>query len=555
MEANVTTDNSTNCNENRSNCNKNKDSLSQNKQQILENKDEIECSDEELNTKMPRKQLNMQDHDKSMKNKVRRNRDLNGLEENKILRARLRSNSGRVYSSSLSVDAVTSAPSSPARSLSAVQEEGPDMCPKEDECCKGTTKLIEMMTKLQQSVDGALKKISTQEIISSNNSHKIQDLQETGDKVEQDIDSLGRELRETQFQLKVVSNIVIKQDQQIATLNQKITEMQQREMAPNVVISGIPESKQEKPMLLFNEFVQKGLEIQELIPANKAFRLGTGGNRPLLVELRHTEDKRKLFAKASKLKGKVNSKGGLYFLADHLPEELNENRRRINELVAENRKKPTGYQLEMNISRGRLNINDQQYEKAILPPTTREIIESDDKLFDKADELDIVKGEKAEQGKSRFVSYAVAVEDFNEIKAAYLKLRTKFSDATHVACAYRLPGANTPNNQDYIDDGEFGCGRTMLKVLKDKKHYNVATFMVRYYGGKHLGLTRYDIFRHLTSKAIENLLEKRAQEEQGIPPTSPLPDRFEMPQPEAPIVEEWHSEPGWSDDQHGNKQD
>lgn len=124
----------------------------------------------------------------------------------------------------------------------------------------------------------------------------------------------------------MVSNIVIKQDQQIATLNQKILEIQQREMAPNVVITGIIEIKHEKPIQLFNTFVQKGLEIQELIPADKAFRLGTGNNRPLLVELRHPEDKRKLFARAVKLKGKTNEKGGSYFLADHLPEELNESR-------------------------------------------------------------------------------------------------------------------------------------------------------------------------------------------------------------------------------------
>lgn len=211
--------------------------------------------------------------------------------------------------------------------------------------------------------------------------------------------------------------------------------------------------------------------------------------------------------------------------------------------MAENKRKPTGYQLEMNISRGRLTINDQPYEKSLQPPTARDTIDPDESLFDRADELDIIKGDKTEQNKSRFVSYVVAVQDFEDIKAAHLKLRIKFSDATHIACAFRLPGANTPNNQDYLDDGDFGRGRTMLKVLKDMKHLNIAVFMVRYYGGKHLGLMRYDIFRRLTSHAVNALLKKRAKDQKDVPPTSPLPERFEMPQPEAPIVEDWYKEP------------
>lgn len=83
---------------------------------------------------------------------------MNVLEENEVLSAQLRSSSGRVYSLSLSVD-TSSAPSSPTRSLSALTEDEVTMCPKEGECCKGTSKLTEMMAKLQQSVDAALKKI------------------------------------------------------------------------------------------------------------------------------------------------------------------------------------------------------------------------------------------------------------------------------------------------------------------------------------------------------------------------------------------------------------
>lgn len=486
------------------------------------------------------------DNGKTTRVKARRNRELDVVSENAVLNSRLRSSSGKVYSSSVSVEA-GSAPNSPInspqRATAASQEleeidsrdlqkEAEEMC-LNGECCRGTTKIISMISSLQNSIDGVLKKVSTQEIVSSNAAYRINDLQEKCDQQDEELDDISKDLVETKFKLEVVSNIVIKQDQQIAILNKKISDIQQREMSANVVVTGIIESKNEKPIELFNSFVQEKLEIQELIPAEKAFRIGNGSNRPLIVELRHPEQKRKLFANASKLKGKRNKNKAPFFLSDHLPEDKNEDRRRANELFAENRRKPSSHQLEMNFMKGRLIINDEPYRKAVSAPSARDLLEPDEKLFDKADELDIVKGSKDAKDLSRFYSYAVAVKDFEDVQAAFLKLRLKFADATHISCAYRLPGVNTPSNQDYVDDGEFGCGRTLLRVLKDEQFMNMAIFIVRYFGGQHLGMHRFTIFQNLARKAIKALIDKREQEKSQTPAVEFLPDDLRIPHPDS----------------------
>lgn len=130
--------------------------------------------------------------------------------------------------------------------------------------------------------------------------------------------------------------------------------------------------------------------------------------------------------------------------------------------------------------------------------------------LDLADEIDMVKGKERAEQNSRFLSYAAAVKDEDDIKAAYLKVKTKFPGASHVVCAYRLQGEDTPYLQDYIDDGEIGAGRTILKVLKDQQLMNIVIFMVRYYGGKHLGSKRFDVFKEVTESAID-ALQKRIQ--------------------------------------------
>lgn len=214
------------------------------------------------------------DHDKMQRVKGRKKRDVQALDESQILAARLRSNSGKLYTSTVSVEA-SSAPNSPV--LSTVQEEIFDtdssqenscapnsqeieMCPKED-CCKGTSQIIAMIAKMQKSLDGVLKQVSTNEIITSNTAHRLQDLTERVNQNENAADDLERELQDTKIQLEVVSNIVIKQDEQIAFLKRKVNEIQKREMASNIVITGIPETKYEQPIALFNRFVEKGLEM------------------------------------------------------------------------------------------------------------------------------------------------------------------------------------------------------------------------------------------------------------------------------------------------------
>lgn len=505
--------------------------------------------------RMPIKGRNeLQDHDKNLKTKLRRNRELGELEENQILEARLRSNSGKVYSSSVSVEAgsIRSEPNSPR--LDMVEEEiekETEMCgEEEEECCRGTSRLVKMIAKLQQSVDGVLKKVSTQEIVQSNAAHRIEDLQEDCKKNAHEIDDLGSELQETKFQLQLVSNIVIKQDQQIEFLKEKINDLQQREMSANVIISGIPEKKHEKPIESYNRFVEKELEIQELIPANKAFRIGSGKNRPLLVELQHGENKRKLFSKATKLRGKVNKNGKPYLISDHLPEERNEEKRRANELVSENKKKEKSHQLDMSFVRGKLHINEELYCKKVKPPTASDLLNPDEQLFNKAEELDIVKGATLTEEKSKFTSFAIAIQDTEDVQAAMVKIRMKYADATHVTCAYRLPGANTPLNQDYVDDGEFGCGRVLLKVLKDEQYMNMMVVIVRYYSGKHLGALRFEIFRKLAHKAIKALMSKRSEQDAQTA-VEQLPDHFRNAIPTnfaADREQDWNEIENWSNE-------
>ena len=81
-------------------------------------------------------------------------------------------------------------------------------------------------------------------------------------------------------------------------------------------------------------------------------------------------------------------------------------------------------------------------------------------------------------------------------------MHLKYADATHISCAYRLRSPQLDREQGYEDDGETGQGRAILKAIKDRSMLEICVFVVRYYGGKHLGSRCYEIARDLTYVGI-----------------------------------------------------
>ena len=71
-----------------------------------------------------------------------------------------------------------------------------------------------------------------------------------------------------------------------------------------------------------------------------------------------------------------------------------------------------------------------------------------------------------------------------------------------IVCAYQIPGQNWPALQDYQDDDEHGAGRHLLNMLLNADIFNRVVFLVRYYGGEHLGPSRFQAYTEAAQSAI-----------------------------------------------------
>ena len=89
--------------------------------------------------------------------------------------------------------------------------------------------------------------------------------------------------------------------------------------------------------------------------------------------------------------------------------------------------------------------------------------------------------------KSRFITYCAHVENEEEARAFVAEIRSRHTLATHVCYAFVTDKVG--NLQRFSDDGEpqGTAGIPMLEVLKNKKLFETAVAVVRYFGGIKLG--------------------------------------------------------------------
>ena len=105
--------------------------------------------------------------------------------------------------------------------------------------------------------------------------------------------------------------------------------------------------------------------------------------------------------------------------------------------------------------------------------------------------------------KSRFITYSAHVESEEEARAFIAEIRKAHTLATHVC--YAFVADKTGNLQRFSDDGEpqGTAGVPMLEVLKNKKLFETAVAVVRYFGGVKLGAG--GLVRAYSSSVAENL--------------------------------------------------
>lgn len=315
-------------------------------------------------------------------------------------------------------------------------------------------------------------------------------------------ETLTKEVIELREELDIAKGLIHKQSKQIKALKSKQVDLIARSMSENLTISGIKgDTNKADTKALLHNFLEENLEIEieEDEEIQVAHRLGTPSkdhHRPVVfrcpIPLR-----KKIFGNVQKLAGKQIS------INQQLPDALAEQKREIRQAIKETKRlekdKDEQDKSTFLIRNNKLYINGQLKRKVLLPPTPEELFVNSSDRKSLADIKMYTSTRKPAKGCS-FQAFALPTERLNDVQMAYKRLFREFPGADHIAAAFNAEG-----EEGYQDDSEFGSGYRLLNVIREVKLFNTAVFVVRYYGGEHLGQQRFSVMKDLAEEALFNM--------------------------------------------------
>lgn len=107
---------------------------------------------------------------------------------------------------------------------------------------------------------------------------------------------------------------------------------------------------------------------------------------------------------------------------------------------------------------------------------------------------------------STFIAHAATVSNASlrpSLMKQLMAERPDLETASHNAWAIRTSFGNSPLvQQASFDDGESGCGKFMLEVMKEASVTNTLVVLTRWYGGVMLGPDRWRLMRECVNDAL-----------------------------------------------------
>ena len=171
---------------------------------------------------------------------------------------------------------------------------------------------------------------------------------------------------------------------------------------------------------------------------------------------------------------------------------------------------------EMSFFKGGLKIQNQQYKPKVTVPKPGDLLSLTEEELDEIFKIKTLQGTKVAAEGNVMIGFTIPANSYQQINAAYLKLKLKYPQAKHIVCVYQIPGAESYYNNNYCDDSNTGIGRRVLDLMSRNGITSRALFIARYSDGTKLGSKRFPMYLDAAKNTIEamkyNPLTQTSQE-------------------------------------------
>ena len=207
-----------------------------------------------------------------------------------------------------------------------------------------------------------------------------------------------------------------------------------------------------------------------------------------------------------------------YSIRPHLPDAHYAARQRWNAMVknviSENEGKADKDKVRFQFRGEEFYIGGLRVMDKIQPPSLKSVCILNPAKRDMIDLLTFFESSVKVEKESKFQAFAITVYGPEQIDNAYLKMRKDHMTATHICLGYRYleDGLNSPTLHGAAHDGEYQADVKLIDTMFKAKLNNVAVFVVRRYGGVHIGGKRLSLIHDTALEAINLLRASRGED-------------------------------------------
>lgn len=395
---------------------------------------------------------------------------------------------------------------------------------------KQLAKTQETVKELYSDINGAVSglKIQVQKLTTTaqENTKKIESMEDTQKRMAALLDENQRLAQE----MKLMQGIIDKIATQTDISSAQIINLTKRGMEQNLVLHGVDDSFetinenveneensrssntqrcQRSALKFLKEELDLDLSVKEIWKAHRVGQFKQDKLRPLVIKVSY-EAKELIMDNIAKLKGRSNAiTKQKYYIAEQIPEAAVELKKQTNERVKSlkgiNDKKPKELRSKIQVINENILIDNEPYVPEIVTPRPSQLFlrKEEQARIDQMQQGIIESTPSYERG-SEFIGLAVKVHSIAEIKDSYIAVAQRYPTADHIILGYALK-EDGKLKSGFCDNREFGAGSKVKNKIFEYKARNTAVFVVRKYGGVHLGYSRFSHIEKVAVEAIQGL--------------------------------------------------
>ena len=236
--------------------------------------------------------------------------------------------------------------------------------------------------------------------------------------VNKKVSEMEKDIGYGQVKFKMISGTIQHMYQMIQDLTKKVESLEIAGTRRQILITGLKlESDKKQDRILQVEAFMRN-EVQVYVEIEDVYTLGQSDTPSIVVTLKNLRDKHEVLQNKSNLKGLTNHKNNSIYVNDYFPQATNEKKRRERELIKWN-KQLGEEQKVVEFKKGKLNIDGEEYIKAVNEPQPDEILDLTIEEYERITKLPISTPVKLTEKDSIFIAYTAAAQTHHEIKQLY----------------------------------------------------------------------------------------------------------------------------------------